>query len=158
MQSNRQRAEAQMSFGTALPSLQRSYRAVADKSVGHIGMSQAAAWPLVTIGRLGNGVRPGVLADMLAIEGPSLVRQLDQLVEAGLVERREDPVDRRAKTLHLTLAGQRARTRIESALDGFRQELFAEVSNADLEACLRVFAALGTRLERMARGSVAARS
>jgi MarR family transcriptional regulator, transcriptional regulator for hemolysin len=158
MQSARQRADAQMSFGTALPILHRSYRAAADKAVGHVGMSQATAWPLVMIGRLGNGVRPGVLADMLAIEGPSLVRQLDQLVEAGLVERREDPVDRRAKTLHLTLAGQRARTRIESALDGFRQELFDEVSSADLAACLRVFGALEARLERMARGAVVARS
>lgn len=146
-----------MSFGTALPILQRSYRAAADRAVGHIGISPAAAWPLVMIGRLGNGVRPGVLADMLAIEGPSLVRQLDQLAEAGLIERREDAVDRRAKTLHLTAAGRRARTRIESAIDGFRNELFEEVDSDDLQACLRVFATLGARLERMARGTAAAR-
>src|SRR6195952_1984774 len=107
------RQQARMTFGSALPVISRAYKAAADKAVGHIGLSQAMAWPLVMIGRQGNGVRPGVLADVLAIEGASLVRQLDQLVDAGLVERREDAVDRRAKTLHLTSAGTRARARIE---------------------------------------------
>ena len=123
MNASDDRGQAQMTFGTALPILQRAYRAAADKAVGHIGLSQAMAWPLVIIGRLGSGVRPGVLADVLAIEGPSLVRQLDQLVEAGLVERREDAVDRRAKTLHLTPAGNRARAKIEAALDTMRGEV-----------------------------------
>ena len=57
---------------------------------------------------------------MLAIEGASLVRQLDQLVEAGLVERREDTIDRRAKTLHLTPAGIARRAKIEASLDAMR--------------------------------------
>jgi MarR family transcriptional regulator for hemolysin len=87
-----------------------------------------------------------VLADMLAIEGASLVRQLDQLVEAGLVERREDTIDRRAKTLHLTPAGTRARAKIEASLDALRLDLFQGVADADLDACLRVFAALDARL------------
>lgn len=155
MNSTNDRGQAQMTFATSLANLQRAYRAAADRAVGHIGMSQAAAWPLAMIGRLGNGVRPGVLADMLGIEGPSLVRQLDQLVEAGLVERRDDAVDRRAKTLHLTAAGNRARTKIESALDAMRDELFEGVRGSDLDACLRVFALLESRLDRMPRGGTA---
>src|ERR1700754_3837417 len=99
------RQQTRMAFGASLAVVSRGYKAAADKAVGHIGLSQAMAWPLVMIGRLGNGIRPGVLADVLAVEGASLVRQLDQRAEAGLVERREDPVDRRAKTLHLTPAG-----------------------------------------------------
>src|SRR5471030_1768306 len=102
------RVQARQNFGASLQVLSRAYKAAADKAVGHMGLSQAMAWPLVMIGRQGNGVRPGVLADVLAIEGASLVRQLDQLAEAGLVERREDTIDRRAKTLHLTPAGTRA--------------------------------------------------
>jgi MarR family transcriptional regulator for hemolysin len=106
---------------------------------------------LVMIGRLGNGIRPGVLADVLAIEGASLVRQLDQLVDAGLVERREDTVDRRAKTLHLTPAGTRAGARIEVSLSAMREEMFEGIADADLDACLRVFMALDARLGRSAR-------
>lgn len=151
--SDADRSQALMTFGSVLPSVQRAYRAAADKAVGHIGLSQAMAWPLVMIGRLGGGVRPGVLADALAIEGPSLVRQLDQLVEAGLVERRDDTVDRRAKTLHLTPAGNRARAKIEAALDTMRGEVFEGVSTADLVACVRVFEALNARLDRTGRSA-----
>jgi MarR family transcriptional regulator for hemolysin len=145
------RPRARMMFGMMLPVLSRAYKAAADKAVGHMGVSQAMAWPLVMIGRQGDGVRPGVLADLLAIEGASLVRQLDQLVDAGLVERREDTVDRRAKTLHLTPAGTRARAKIEASLDTMRVDLFDGIADADLDACLRVFAALDARLGRSAR-------
>ena len=134
------RQQSRMAFGAALSVVARAYKAAADKAVGHIGLSQSMAWPLVMIGRLGNGIRPGVLADVLAIEGASLVRQLDQLAEAGLVERREDTVDRRAKTLHLTPAGTRARAKIEASLDAMRAEMFDGIADADLDACLRVFA------------------
>ena len=147
--SNR-RAKNVMVLGATLQVMSRTYKAAADKAVGHIGLSQAMAWPLVMIGRLGNGIRPGVLADVLAIEGASLVRQLDQLAEAGLVERREDAVDRRAKTLHLTPAGTRARAKIEAALEAMRAEMFEGIPDADLEACLRVFGALDARLGRTA--------
>ncbi len=105
------RESALMAVAVALPVLQRAYRAAADKAVAHLGMSHALAWPLVTIGRQGGGMRQGVLADRLGIEAPSLVRSLDQLVEAGFVERREDAVDRRAKTLHLTDTGAAACSR-----------------------------------------------
>src|ERR1700712_4668368 len=151
------RPEALMIFANALPVLQRGYRAAADKAVVHIGLSQAMAWPLVMAGRLGSGVRPGVLAEVLAVEGPSLVRQLDQLVDAGLIDRREDAVDRRAKTIHLTPAGNRARAKIEAALDTLRETLFEGVNDDDMAACLRVFEVLQGRLDRPARGVTASR-
>ena len=140
------RQHVRMAFGASLSVVARGYKSAADKAVVHIGLSQAMAWPLVMIGRLGNDIRPGVLADVLAIEGASLVRQLDQLVEAGMVERREDAIDRRAKTLHLTPAGTRARAKIEASLDALRLDLFDGIADADLEACLRVFTALDARL------------
>ena len=144
------REAALMSLGTALSPLQRGYRAAADKAVAHVGLSQSLAWPIVMIGRMHDGVRQGVLAEALGIEGPSLVRSIDQLVEAGFVERREDPADRRAKTLHLTPAGEAACQPIEAALRGLRATLFEGVPDDDIAACLRVFAVLGERLGRAA--------
>ncbi|KLN54193.1 MarR family winged helix-turn-helix transcriptional regulator [Variovorax paradoxus] len=144
------REAALMSLGTALSPLQRGYRAAADKAVAHVGLSQSLAWPIVVIGRMHGGVRQGVLAEALGIEGPSLVRSIDQLVEAGFVERREDPADRRAKTLHLTPAGEAACQPIEAALRGLRATLFDGVPDDDIAACLRVFAVLGERLGRAA--------
>lgn len=56
--------------------------------------------------------------------------------------RREDPSDRRAKVLGLTPRGRQVFEEIEAALSTLRARVFAEVDDADLEASLRVFAAL----------------
>lgn len=140
------REQALMRLGTSLAVLQRGYRAAADKAVAHVGVSQTLAYPIVMLGRMNGEVRQGVLAEALGIEGPSLVRSVDQLVEAGLVERREDPADRRAKTLHLTDAGKATCAPIEAALTLMRVSLFDGVNDADVAACLRVFAVLEERM------------
>lgn len=136
--------------------LQRAYRAAADRAVAPLGVSQAGGWVVLTIGRHGDGTRQGVIADLLGIEGPTLIRTLDQLVAAGLVERREDPADRRARTLHLTEAGNAILARIEDALNGLRAELFQDVPAEDVRACLRVFGTLWARLGKADRGGAAA--
>ena len=133
--------------------LSRAYRGAADKALADYGLSQATAWPVILAGRLGDGVRQGALAEALGVEGPSLVRVLDQLVAAGLMERREDPHDRRAKTLHLTEAGHALRAQVEEVLVELRRRLFRGVSEADLEACLRVFESLKVSLGRSGAGA-----
>ncbi|WP_263913210.1 MarR family transcriptional regulator [Achromobacter sp. 79A6] len=133
--------------------LSRAYRGAADKALADYGLSQATAWPVILTGRLGDGVRQGALAEALGVEGPSLVRVLDQLVAAGLMERREDAHDRRAKTLHLTEAGHALRKQVEDVLVELRRRLFDGVSEADLQACLRVFDTLKTALGRGTAGA-----
>jgi MarR family transcriptional regulator for hemolysin len=132
--------------------IHRAYRAAADTALADYGLSQATAWPVISAGRLGDGVRQGVLAEAMGVEGPSLVRVLDQLVTAGLMERREDPVDRRAKTLHLTPAGNALRERVEAMLVDLRRRLFADVDAADVEACIRVFDKLKSTLAQPSAG------
>jgi MarR family transcriptional regulator for hemolysin len=128
--------------------IHRAYRAAADKALADYGLSQATAWPVIWAGRLGDGVRQGVLAEAMGVEGPSLVRVLDQLVAAGLIERREDPLDRRAKTLHLTQAGHALRERVENMLLRLRRQVFHGVNAEDIEACIRVFESIKTSLAR----------
>lgn len=144
-----------IAIASSLMRLHRCYRAAVDQAVSHIGLSLALGMPLLAIGRAGGKVRPGVLADQLGIASPSLIRSLDQLQAAGLVERCDDAVDRRAKTVHLTRAGQAARRRIEDALEEFRGTLFAGVAARDAAACLRVLRHLEARLGRPAEPSEA---
>lgn len=135
-----------MAVGTSLPVLERAYRAMANQAVAHVGISQALAWPLVMIGRQGDGMRQGVLADLLNIEGPSVARSIDQLLTMGFIDRREDPADRRAKTLHLTAEGAQACAQIEDALIAMRGPLFDGIADEELAVCLRVFDVLRARL------------
>lgn len=142
--------ELRFTLTTAIHRVGRHWRKlVRDIAVQH-GISEACAHPLATIGRLGDGVRQGALADEVGMEGPSLVRLLDQLCSCGLVERRDDPVDRRAKTLWLTDQGRAAVERIGRDLIGLRAEVLDGISREDLKATLRVFAAFETFESRAA--------
>ncbi len=136
----------QSQLTTSLVRLARHYRLGVDEALTGLGLSDALALPVVLLGRRPDGVRQNVLADELGVEGPSLVRLLDKLVQDGLVERWEDPSDRRAKTVHLTPAGRAHSQRASQALDAFRDTLLEGVSPADLDACLRVFERMETRL------------
>ncbi|APX83443.1 MarR family transcriptional regulator [Methylorubrum extorquens] len=124
----------------------RQWRRLANSTTEAHGVSEAKALPLVLIERLGGEPRQTTLAAAVGIEGPSLVRLLDQLEAAGLVLRKEDPTDRRAKVLSLTEAGRAVVTRIEADLGRLRTAVFARVSASDLEASLRVFQAIQEHL------------
>jgi len=140
--SSRRHQMAQITQG--LLQLARGYRRVVDDRLAEHRISDARALPVLYIARAGDGLRQGELADLMGIEGPSLVRLLDQLCEAGLVQRRPDPVDGRAKTLHITDSGRVLARVVEGVLHGLRNQLFAEVSDADVETTLRTMRALGS--------------
>lgn len=133
----------------------RAYRATADHALSDLGLSQASAWPIVMIGRLGEGVRQVMLADALGIEGPTLVRSLDNLAANGLIVRREDASDRRAKTLHLTPEGRALRAQVETLLLDVRARVFEGIPAEDVHAMLRVFDRLTRTLGRKGNGGSA---
>ncbi|MBY5887097.1 MarR family winged helix-turn-helix transcriptional regulator [Rhizobium ruizarguesonis] len=128
-------------FTANLLSTGRQWRRAVDLALSSHGISEACAAPLLWIGRLGGGVRQVVLASHVGIEGPSLVRLLDQLETLGLVIRKDDPADRRAKGLWLTEQGATLAARMEKVLDDLRGHILQNVDKADLEAAIRVLQA-----------------
>ncbi|HJD81433.1 MarR family winged helix-turn-helix transcriptional regulator [Kitasatospora aureofaciens] len=85
------------------------------------------------------------LAEKLHIAPRSATTVVDALEEAGLVERRPDPADRRAVRILLTEAGRAALERIGQVRDEVAQEYFGEVSPEDEEVLLRVLRAAEAR-------------
>jgi DNA-binding MarR family transcriptional regulator len=59
---------------------------------------------LVVLSRF-DGSTQVTLADMLDVEPITMGRMVDRLQNAGLIERRADPADRRAWRIHLTAIG-----------------------------------------------------
>jgi MarR family transcriptional regulator, transcriptional regulator for hemolysin len=135
-----------ITLASMLPQVARAYRAAVDKVAAEYGLSQATGLPVLIMGRLGEGVRCGVLAEQLGVEPSTLVRVTDHLIEVGLVERHEDPNDRRAKTLTLTDEGARRAAGMEEALLPFRRKLFADIAKEDIDACLRVLDGLSSAI------------
>jgi len=129
------------SVSSALVIASRQWRRTSQSVIAAYNVSEACATPLLIAGRLDAPVRQVVLAEMTGIEGPSLVRLLDQLCAANLVRRDEDPDDRRAKIISLTDEGRSVTAKIEKELIGLRADVLQNVTREDLEATLRVFAA-----------------
>ena len=76
------------------------------------------------------------LARSLGIEGPTLTRHLDNLEDAGLVERRRSEEDRRAVRVALTPAGEAAYASLLGEVAGFNRRLLDGISD-DEQAQLR---------------------
>jgi MarR family transcriptional regulator for hemolysin len=130
-----------LSVSTALVIASRKWRRTVHGTLAAYNVSEACATPLLIAGRLGAPVRQIALADMIRIEGPSLVRLLDQLCAANLVRRDEDPDDRRAKIISLTEEGRAVTAKVERQLVGLRAEVLKGFTRSDLEATLRVLSA-----------------
>ena len=136
-------------IGLLISRLSRLWRREADQALADHGLSEATALPLMVLSRRGKCVRQGVLADEIGIEGPSLVRLIDLLQAEGLMERREDPTDRRAKTLHLTATGEAKAEEINRVLRRVRAFLLKDLDAGDLAVTFDALQSIEQRANRM---------
>jgi MarR family transcriptional regulator, transcriptional regulator for hemolysin len=131
-------------FGFRVARIARRLRQAVDAELRVYGLTEATWRPLAYVGKLGGGVRQKELATALSIEGATLVRLLDNLERRGLIERREDETDRRARGIHLTKAGRDLAVRVAKVGTEIQARVVAKVPPADLETCLAVL----DRIER----------
>ncbi len=118
------------------------WKRMAEKALAEDGISASRANLLLLVSRSGGGVRQVQLADDLGLASQSLVRLLDELTASGHIERRDDPDDRRAKTIWLTRDGQELADRVERVIASLRDRVLRNVEDADIEAAYRVLDAI----------------
>jgi MarR family transcriptional regulator, transcriptional regulator for hemolysin len=150
-----QRSDRVQTFGFRLARIARRLRQAVDGELRAFGLTEATWRPLAYLGRLGEGVRQKELAQALGIEGPSLVRLLDGLERRGLIERREDEADRRARGIYLTPAGRELQKRVLRVSDAIQRRLLAAVQPTDLAACDRAFGVIEAALDQTVERAVA---
>jgi DNA-binding MarR family transcriptional regulator len=120
-----------------LHDLARQLRMDADRRAAQNGMTRAQWMILFSLQR-----RPALsqkeLAEMLEVEPITVGRLVDRLEQRGMVERRQDPADRRIWRLHLRPAAQPVLDEIREAkaamhamtLAGLEPETLAVVEDA----------------------------
>jgi DNA-binding MarR family transcriptional regulator len=74
------------------------------------------------------GLKMRELSDRLMVTGGNVTGLTDRLVSEGLVERRDDPGDRRTSTVTLTAEGQRQFRTMARAHEAWVAELFGGLS------------------------------
>src|ERR1700683_2005377 len=92
-------------FAFMVNDVARLLRTYANHKAAQFGMTRAQWAVLVRVDR-SEGLNQSELADTLDLQPITLTRLLDKLCDSGLIERRPDPADRRAKRLFLTPAAR----------------------------------------------------
>jgi len=125
-------------FGALLGRTYRQWRRAADLRLQPFDLTEATWLPLLRIARSPAPPRQKDLAAAMFVDGSSVVRLLDNLEQAGLIQRKEGETDRRAKTIHLTPRGRAIADRAETVARRVRQYALAGLSDKDIATTIRV--------------------
>jgi MarR family transcriptional regulator, transcriptional regulator for hemolysin len=135
-------------FGTA-----RAWRTRLDQRLRPLGLSQGKWRTLIHLSQGGNKLTQKLIAERMGIEGATLAGLLDRLENDGWVERRGSAADRRCKTVHLQRRSKAVLDKIFNAAHDLRSELIEDISQRDLETCIRVLSKIREKAERPANGA-----
>lgn len=113
----------------------RLLRSLVEQRLRPFGMSRAQFACLSKLERH-DGLVQTELAEMLEVQPIAMVRLADQLAADGLVERKQDPQDRRCNRLHITDKGRRLLARMDSFKSELGNEVFRGMAEADVARLL----------------------
>ncbi len=149
--------DPERSFGFLLHDAARLMRRDFERRARALGLTRAQ-WAAIAHLRRQEGCNQSTLADLLDVEPITLARLLDRMEASGLVERRPDPADRRARLVFLT---DRAKPLIDRLADfaiETRQHALAGLSEEEQEWLLLTLRRVRANLSRRdAAGSAALR-
>lgn len=143
------RADTRVAFIDELTKVSRKLRTAFDAQVKARELTMARARTLLRLLRH-DGMTQTELAVELEIEGPTLVRLLDNLEAHRLIERCPVKGDRRAKRVALTEEGRVQAGIVSRLADDVRESVLADVAEDDLQTAIRVFHAMSRNIEAIA--------
>ena len=111
----------------------RLMRRLFNRRAAALGVTSAQWRVMFWLGRK-PGSKQVELAEKLDVEPITAGRTIDRLEEAGLVERRRDPNDRRAWRLYLTERAEPTVERLRRVAEGVLAEMFEGVSEDEVAA------------------------
>jgi len=134
-------------FARELVVVARRWRTRLDERLKCLGLTEARWAALYWLWQSPDGLSQTALAELAGVESPTLVRTLDLLCEAGLVERRACAHDRRAKLVVLTPAAMPLVYQLDAVAAELRADVMADLTPAELAMALSIFRKLRLRLD-----------
>ncbi len=120
-------------FGFLLSEVARLLRDRFNDVAQQVGLTLAQARVLAHLERH-QGIGQSALAQILEVQPITLLRQIDRLVDAGLVVRQPNPSDRRAQCLYLTEAAGPMLERVWAIGTSVSGDAFAGVEGSERAA------------------------
>ncbi|MFT3805692.1 MarR family winged helix-turn-helix transcriptional regulator [Arenimonas sp.] len=137
-------------FGYTVADITRLFRRVFDRRAAHLDLTRAQ-WRALSRIQRAQGLTQAELAEDLEMEPMAVGRVVDRLVQAGFVERRADPADRRCWRLHLTARSDDVMGKMKRIAATLRDEATADVSDEDFERVMRLLVAVKNNLAELDR-------
>lgn len=134
-------------FSAAVHNTARGWRLLIDKQLKHLGIGQAGWMTIAMIAKSAEPMSQRALADVVGVEGPSMVSMLDRLEREGLVTRAPSPTDRRVKLVHLTEAGTTLYEQVREQANAVRTALLGDLPPEQLAAATELLELLRARIE-----------
>jgi len=135
-------------FGFLLKELSRRYVQRFEVRARELSLNLAQCKVLVRLEK-NEGVSQARLAELAEVDAMTMVRILDRMEADGLLERRPDPADRRARCLYLTPKAKPILSEIWRLSEETREELFAGVGKADRELFMAVLERIHDNISRL---------
>lgn len=92
-------------------------------------------------------VTPGELARIEGVQRPTMTRAINRLADAGLIERREDPEDRRSSLISVSAEGHNYLAEHRSRKSAWLANLIEEMPAEDADTLARAAEILSSALE-----------
>jgi len=134
-------------FGRTLLESSRLWRTLLNRLLAEHGLTVAGWAVLHSLLRQGEGVTQKELAARLLVEGPTLVKLLDNLTCKGWIFRQISAADRRANTVWLTDEARASIDGIEQALARMNNEVLETFSEEQVRQLQAMLESLKERLE-----------
>lgn len=119
-----------------LHDLARASRMEADRRAGAHGLT-LAQWKILMHLERQPGLSQKELSELLEVEPISVARLIDRLEQHGMVERRDDPTDRRIWRLHLKKGASPALRSLAGERTEMLEALVAGLTPAEIKAVER---------------------
>ncbi|MEJ2043092.1 MAG: MarR family transcriptional regulator [Reinekea sp.] len=131
--------------GFLITDIHRQMRRVYAHRAEESDLTPAQAKALLIIAKR-QGVKQKELADILEIQPMTMVKQLDQLAEQGLIIRVPDPNDRRAHLIHLTEDAGPYIKRVKKIINTLHKDMLQDLDEHESEQFFRLLNQIRDRL------------
>lgn len=134
-------------FAINVKDVARMIRTYADQQGNEFGVTYAQWVVLARLDRF-EGLKQSELAEMLDLQPITLTRLVDRLCDSGMIERRSDPNDRRAKRLFLTPASRPLLERLGALGEDLMATALAGVDRDQIEKMVAQLAIIKENLRQ----------
>jgi MarR family transcriptional regulator, transcriptional regulator for hemolysin len=119
-------------LGFLIHDVSRMRRTAYDQLMKPLGVTRAQWWVLAHLSR-NDGMMQTQLAGALDVGKASLGTLIERLETGGLIERREDPIDKRAKRVYMSRAGQQLLKKMMTEESRLNEMILQGLSAAERE-------------------------